>query len=673
MHFPYVWSGVYLFVEIRNEAVGSALNSLRQKLANRNWKQALLLYRDNACLENKKAHATMFTQLAYRRRPTITYKRKIRFRCAPLDPDSGSDSDNDAFRTNRQFKSMNAALTPNNIDVSQAVQKNETNTTDVNSNALLQITQTSVPDAPDTLIENKLMPTYTQPSIPTNLENSESTEIANSLQETLDASHSTTTVDTHCAKKQNHETLDDDNVKGIVDDVSDKDKDENLQENKFDATSAPSNMTIPDNSNTCDAPQDESFANQSNSSVASDVPADNSIDDLFDFNQSIPIPDVSNSDALDTLHDISLPDLLDTTSAMTSNTIGSIMETTDSAFDMFDFPAEPTENNSKGLANIVDTTPAKKEDTSNSFDFSEDPKEKDEPMLIDNNAFDIFDFPEEAPAEQEIKLMVTSRLQQQPLQPPTLKKRKANSSIRRARSADLTDNIRQRTCQNATGVLKQTKRPLQRSESTPETQKKKRVRFAKNMTVSTFHKMSFDRTEYIEPFPFADDSSNESDSEILPSAIEFSVKPMIDLTNVSNSNLPSSSQGKKRLVGSLKSAHGEMHTTTSMRRFEFDEDDDEDIGCKLDVENLPPTTVQSKEEYMASMEQEINAILGNDVSTDYENNILSSLSSQTDRPRYQPQNAINVRVTYRRSESNRQDDRDDELAQLESMLASLRE
>lgn len=228
-----------------------------------------------------------------------------------------------------------------------------------------------------------------------------------------------------------------------------------------------------------------------------------------------------------------------------------------------------------------------------------------------NEEMDIFDFPEDDPGE--IRLMVASSLQTKSTA-TTLSSPSSSSSFISTTS----------------------------SSSSRKSRRQKSVRFAPNLIVSTFRKASLQYSEpKLYPMPCTEEQPPPTPS------LHY---------------LPQKSQKRKRnLVSRLKSANGqEINDGAPMPSYNFDDDDldEADTGSVPEPsperdENLP------QDIWMKMIEEALN-----DNDEDHEQR----------RPTYQPQNPMNVKVTYTRQSKKhpRNSQSDQELAELDNLLATLR-
>ncbi|KAI9317770.1 hypothetical protein BX666DRAFT_1940627 [Dichotomocladium elegans] len=255
---------------------------------------------------------------------------------------------------------------------------------------------------------------------------------------------------------------------------------------------------------------------------------------------------------------------------------------------------------------------------------------------------DIFDFPDEDPNDEVI---VPSSLSFQEHQHNSKKKK-----MRKKPMVSLPTNTTE--CGNVTDKAQQ------------QQKQRKQVRFAPEMQVSTFREQSFER----------------DDAQTLP----VRDKPIKNAA-VADENRPPhlfpwmhhSLKRKRNLISGLKSAAGVAATQSHLRRYNFDKDDDDDDDDD-EIASAPDTQVQIREE-----EEEEN---DDDCRNDNEEHgkaatpsWLDLLDSESEkegspvshRPQYQPQNVMNVRVTYGRHRASAS--RDPEMVELDNLLAQLRD
>lgn len=296
--------------------------------------------------------------------------------------------------------------------------------------------------------------------------------------------------------------------------------------------------------------------------------------------------------------------------------------------DIFAFPSDSTSLATQSATTTTTTTSSN--DTTSSaendiFAFPTDPddlvtpkapkqkhaKKKDEEM-------DIFDFPEDDPGE--IRLMVASSLQT-----------KSTATTPSSPSSSLS-------------LISTTS-----SSSSRKSRRQKSVRFAPNLIVSTFRKTSL---QYSEPKLY-----------LMPCTDEQPPPPAPSLHY-----LPQKSQKRKRnLVSRLKSANGqEINDGAPMPSYNYDDDDDDDLdeAGTWTTASVPEPSPERDENlpqdiWMKMIEEALND---------------NDQGHEQRRPTYQPQNPMNVKVTYTRQSKKhpRNSQSDQELAELDNLLATLR-
>ncbi|KAI8146843.1 hypothetical protein BJV82DRAFT_600080 [Fennellomyces sp. T-0311] len=230
------------------------------------------------------------------------------------------------------------------------------------------------------------------------------------------------------------------------------------------------------------------------------------------------------------------------------------------------------------------------------------------PKAVAKPVFDIFDFPPEEDTGT-VKLMVASR------------KHALKRSISQVAPAP--------------GPPQRPPSVLKRSKS--EIHGPKRVRFAMESLVSTFHRTSLDLSQPV-AVPTAEDD-NET-GQVAP---------------------PPPPKQKRNLVSRLRGATGQASVPT-LRQYNFDEDEDD--GEELPVVDTAQKANENEQEHRQRMEHELAAIMENEFGGDEQENRA--------RPQYQPKNAMNVRVTYQSKKSPLSSQQDREILELDNLLDRLR-
>ncbi|KAI9495543.1 hypothetical protein BDB00DRAFT_937612 [Zychaea mexicana] len=339
----------------------------------------------------------------------------------------------------------------------------------------------------------------------------------------------------------------------------------------------------------------------------------------------------------------------------------------------------------------------------------------------DDNLFDIFDFPEKDDTNiLELKLVSTS-LSSSPgsstsyssspapaKQPRTKPLKRSLSQVAsspspspsslpsQSSSSSTSSNVARtpttkplRTARSQRRTLSQSKKSKSDTSTTSSSLSTgggsgRRVRFAPDILVSTFHRMSFDRSQPIsEPTTFAKSEEQE----------KISLSVLSNITAAPSSSTQPPAKRKRNLVSRLRSATGEQAssaTSPSLRRYNFDdEEDDDDVVDEKDrnsgVIGATQSMDEDEQEYRARMERELVAIMESDFGQDddeeegQEN--AAGYGGGLTRPLYQPKNTMDVRVTYQRKSKNasqqeqqqqQQQGHDREIAELDNLLDKLR-
>ncbi|KAI7879347.1 hypothetical protein K492DRAFT_208300 [Lichtheimia hyalospora FSU 10163] len=246
-----------------------------------------------------------------------------------------------------------------------------------------------------------------------------------------------------------------------------------------------------------------------------------------------------------------------------------------------------------------------------------------------NDEMDIFDFPEDDAGE--IRLMVASSLQ-------------TKSTIAALPSST----------SSSSSFITPTS-----SSSSRKSRRQKSVRFSPNITVSTFRKTSL---EYSEPrlYPMPCTGDQPLPSQQQPSSSSSS--------SLHHPPQKTSQKRKRNLVSRLKSANGRgINNGVPMPIYDFGGDDEEvdemDTWKAAAVPESPERDENLPQDvWMKMIEEALND--NDDMNQD----------NEPRRPRYQPQNPMNVKVTYTRQSKkhSRNSQPDQELAELDNLLATLR-
>lgn len=307
----------------------------------------------------------------------------------------------------------------------------------------------------------------------------------------------------------------------------------------------------------------------------------------------------------------------------TSSTDQSLNDTTSSDDnDIFAFPTDPD-------LLMTSKTPKQK--------HVKKPCTKDEEM-------DIFDFPEDDPGE--IRLMVASSLQ-------------PKSTVSTTTVAAASSSSSSSSPSSPSSFISPTSSS---SSSSRKSRRQKSVRFAPNLIVSTFRKTSLAYSEpKLYPLPCCTDD--------LPPPPQQ--QPPQQRPSLHYQPQKTSQKRKRNLVSRLKSANGQgINEGGPLPRYDFG-DDDLDEADSWTTAPVPESPERGDENvpqdvWMKMIEEALNDS-SNDDTNEHDNN-------EPRRPRYQPQNPINVKVTYTRQSKKhpRNSQPDQELAELDNLLATLR-
>lgn len=299
----------------------------------------------------------------------------------------------------------------------------------------------------------------------------------------------------------------------------------------------------------------------------------------------------------------------------TSSTDQPLNDTTSSADnDIFAFPTDP---------DLLVTPKAPKQK------HVKKPNSKSEEM-------DIFDFPEDDPGE--IRLMVASSLQT---------KSTALSSSPSSPSSFISPTSSS-------------------SSSSRKSRRQKSVRFAPNLIVSTFRKTSLAYSEpKLYPLPGCTD-----DHPPPPPPPPSQQRPSLHYQPQKTSQ-----KRKRNLVSRLKSANGQgINDGGPLPAYDFGGDDDDDDLDEADSTWTTTPVPESPERGDENLPQDVWMKMIEEALNDNNNNNDEHNNNEPRRPRYQPQNPINVKVTYTRQSKKhpRNSQPDQELAELDNLLATLR-
>ena len=243
-----------------------------------------------------------------------------------------------------------------------------------------------------------------------------------------------------------------------------------------------------------------------------------------------------------------------------------------------------------------------------------------------NDEMDIFDFPEDDAGE--IRLMVASSLQ-------------TKSTIAALPSSTT----------SSSSFITSTS-----SSSSRKSRRQKSVRFSSNITVSTFRKTSLEYSEpKLYPMPCTEDQPPPP-------------PPPQPSSSLHRPPQKTSQKRKRNLVSRLKSANGQgINNGAPMPIYDFgggDEEVDEVDTWKAAAVSESPERDENlpQDVWMKMIEEALND--DDDMNQD----------NEPRRPRYQPQNPMNVKITYTRQSKkhSRNSQPDQELAELDNLLATLR-
>lgn len=305
------------------------------------------------------------------------------------------------------------------------------------------------------------------------------------------------------------------------------------------------------------------------------------------------------------------------------------------------------------------------------------------------SSFDIFDFPEDDSSQTEIELVVAS-LKTTPKQ-PTQNKVYQNTSMRQpGRKTSRPQHASLDADTPLPRLQVRARASSSKINSAQSSAKRKKVHFSSDVLVTTFNTASLDKADtVISSERLRSDDGIENGPTRLCSVNTASPDSIIDLTNDDDTVDVPSEKPRRNLVLRLKSATGQAmeRNLSSLRQYRFEDDDDDDEDDDIEQIQLPfgsddqdsdkENTESEEMGYRERMEMELSALIENEIGVSdpaYAADLGESFAvPPTNRPRYQPQNAINVQVTYRRN--NRTPEQilhnDQDILDIQSLLTRL--
>ncbi|KAI9252419.1 hypothetical protein BDA99DRAFT_521046 [Phascolomyces articulosus] len=387
----------------------------------------------------------------------------------------------------------------------------------------------------------------------------------------------------------------------------------------------------------------------------------------------------------------------------TSNATTSTPTSTPSSIDIFEIPELPTRHPiTRQSSQQSFNTKENKADEYDVFDFppandipkvtktyksparaSPSSSSTAKPKKNADTSLDVFDFPEED-SSNIVELKIVS----------TRSSDTSSSSISKRGNKPLKRSSSQVNMNSTAKVLSRQQQqqqpgkpsPLKKSKSEASAKpSEKRVRFAPEILVSTFHRTSFDRSQPSSAPTFSNEPTYSSE-KMGRDTFSFSIP-----SSSSQQQLPT--KRKRNLVSRLRNATGAPSTQASaglsLRKYNFDDDDDDDNmveenGGNDEMVQTASATHEDELDYRRKMERELAAMMENEFGQEIneqgeqENGEQENIS----RPQYQPSNVMNVRVTYKSSkkqQSNSQQlhqqqqlQQDREMVELDNLLDKLR-